>query len=98
MRRLKAETLIEFIMAMAIFSVLMLGVFNFMANQTNNTVRLLDRDFFIFHAQKYINGDTSTTSERGTGTLTFSEQDNNLIISDGTNSMTFQISFDLQDS
>ena len=94
MRRLKAETLIEFIMAMAIFSVLMLGVFNFMANQTNNTARLLDRDFFIFHAQKYINGDTSTTSERGT--LTFSEQGDNLIISDGTKSMTFKISYDLE--
>ena len=94
MRRLKAETLIEFITAMAIFSILMLGVFNFMANQTNNTARLLDRDFFIFHAQKYINGDTSTTSERGT--LTFSEQGDNLIISDGTKSMTFKISYDLE--
>ncbi len=94
MRRLKAETLIEFITAMAIFSVLMLGVFNFMANQTNNTARLLDRDFFVFHAQKYLNGDTSTQSERGT--LSFREQSDNLIISDSTNSMTFQTNFDLQ--
>ena len=94
MRRLKAETLIEFITAMAIFSILMLGVFNFMANQTNNTARLLDRDFFIFHAQKHINGDDSRLSERGT--LTFSEQGDNLIISDGTKSMTFKISYDLE--
>ncbi|MBQ7561252.1 MAG: prepilin-type N-terminal cleavage/methylation domain-containing protein [Synergistaceae bacterium] len=94
MRKLKAETLVEFITAMAIFSILMLGVFNFMANQTSNTARLLDRDFFVFHAQKYLNGDTSTQSERGT--LTFSRQGDNLIISDGSNSMTFQINFDLQ--
>ncbi|MBQ7577126.1 MAG: hypothetical protein IJT21_02545 [Synergistaceae bacterium] len=99
MRRRSAETLIEFLTALLVFLVVMTSIFTFMANQTENIARLIDRDFFVFNAQKWLNerktSGTLTTIEGRT--ITFTRDNNNLVLRDNENasSMTFQVSFDI---
>ena len=99
MRRRSAETLIEFLTALLIFMTVMTSIFTFMANQTENVARLIDRDFFVFNAQKWINErKTSGTLDTIEGrTITFTREGNNIIARDNANasSMTFQVSFDI---
>lgn len=99
MRRRSAETLIEFLTALLVFLVVMTSIFTFMANQTENIARLIDRDFFVFNAQKWLNerktSGTLTTIEGRT--ITFTRDNNNLVLRDNENasSMIFQVSFDI---
>ena len=57
-RRLKshrAETLTEFLVAMILFSVIMVGVFNFVANQTKNASDIHQYDSLMFETQRWLN-------------------------------------------
>lgn len=55
MRRRKAETLVEFLMAAFIFTEIMTGVLSFIANQTETLVNIRNRDTMMFHAQRFMN-------------------------------------------
>ena len=55
MKKRKAETLVEFLMASFIFVEIMTGVINFIANQTETLVNIRNRDTMMFHAQRFIN-------------------------------------------
>ena len=50
----KAETLIEVVVAMAVFGVMMSGLSEFIAEQTRNVARLIDKDRFIYQQQKLV--------------------------------------------
>ena len=61
MRRRKAETLVEFLMAAFIFTEIMAGVLSFIANQTETLVNIRNRDTMMFHAQRFRNMNVSTS-------------------------------------
>ena len=63
MKRRKAETLTEFLVAMVLFSVIMTGVFNFVANQTENAARIKNWDFFTFRTNKWLNENSKKLAE-----------------------------------
>lgn len=54
MRR-KGETLMEFVVALTVFGMMTAGIFEFMANQTENLADIRNKDDLIFYAQKYMN-------------------------------------------
>ncbi|MBQ9903198.1 MAG: prepilin-type N-terminal cleavage/methylation domain-containing protein [Synergistaceae bacterium] len=55
MRKRRGESLAEFLTASLVFGIIMAGLFEFMANQTENLAMIRDRDDLMFYAQKYIN-------------------------------------------
>lgn len=59
MRKRRGESLAEFLTASLVFGIIMAGLFEFMANQTENLAMIRDRDTMMFYAQRYHNGDTS---------------------------------------
>lgn len=61
MKRRKAETLVEFLMAAFIFTEIMTGVLSFIANQTETLVNIRNRDTMMFHAQRFRNMGVSTS-------------------------------------
>ena len=61
MRRRKAETLVEFLMAAFIFAEIMTGVLSFIAGQTQTLVNIHNRDTMMFHAQRFRNMGSSTS-------------------------------------
>ena len=72
----KAETLIEVVVAMAVFGVMMSGLSEFIAEQTRNVARLIDKDALLYMAQRYqqegnISPDNTITVTRGAETMTF---------------------------
>ena len=50
MKKRRAETLVEFLVATAIFGTMMIGVCNFIANQTQTLVNIRHRDDFMYYA------------------------------------------------
>ena len=44
MKRRRAETLTEFLVAMMVFATIMAGVFDFVANHTSNAARIKDEN------------------------------------------------------
>ncbi len=62
MRKRKAETLVEFLMASVIFVQIMAGVITFIANQTETLVNIRNRDTMMFHAQRFRNMNVSTSA------------------------------------
>lgn len=77
----KGETFAEFLTAAAVFGVMMVGIVEFMANQTENLARIITIDETIYYAQRYNNGDTANTDK-----IHFSTQEGGkiLIVSRGT--------------
>lgn len=61
MKKRKAETLVEFLMAAFIFTEIMAGVLSFIANQTETLVNIRNRDTMMFHAQRFMNMNVSTS-------------------------------------
>lgn len=61
MKRRKAETLVEFLMAAFIFTEIMAGVLSFIANQTETLVNIRNRDTMMFHADRFRNMNVSTS-------------------------------------
>lgn len=55
MKRRKGESFTEFLTASLVFGIIMAGLFEFMANQTENVAMIKDRDTMMFYAQKYAN-------------------------------------------
>ncbi len=55
MRKRKAETLVEFLVASFIFVEIMAGILSFIANQTETLVNIRNRDTMMFHAQRFMN-------------------------------------------
>lgn len=91
----------EFLVAMVLFSAVMIGIFNFLANQTTNAAVIKDYDFFMFYTQKWLNeksgvipvSEEYTTLERGD--ITFTKSGNVLTVKMKDNedkSMQFTIS------
>ncbi len=50
MRKRRGESLAEFLTASLVFGIIMAGLFEFMANQTENLAMIRDRDDLMFHA------------------------------------------------
>ena len=55
MKKRRAETLVEFLVATAIFGTMMIGVCNFIANQTQTLVNIRHRDEFMYYANWLVN-------------------------------------------
>lgn len=55
MKKRRAETLIEFLMAVSVFGIIMAGVFEFVASQTAMLARIKARDEMIYQAQYCMN-------------------------------------------
>ncbi len=51
----KGETLTEFLTAVTVFGLMAAGIFEFIANQTENLADIKNKDNLIFYAQKYTN-------------------------------------------
>lgn len=62
MKKRKAETLVEFLMASFIFVEIMAGVLSFIANQTETLANIRSRDAIMFHVQRFRNMQTSYTA------------------------------------
>lgn len=95
MKRRKAETLVEFLMASLIFAEIMTSVLGFIANQTQTVVNISNRDIMMFHAQRFVNMQTlgSTVSDENysdnddvckTDNVKVHSEDNVLTVSRGT--------------
>ena len=91
MRRRKAETLVEFLMASFIFVEIMTGVINFIANQTETLVNIRNRDTMMFHAQRYLNGQTTADDVRIKDGVDISQSGNILTVSKGKSTMTINL-------
>ena len=50
----KGETFAEFLVATAVFGIMMGGLFEFMANQSETLSDIRNRDTFMYYAQKYV--------------------------------------------
>ncbi|MBQ2616684.1 MAG: hypothetical protein IJF90_07485 [Synergistaceae bacterium] len=51
----KGETLTEFLTAVTVFGLMAAGIFEFIANQTENLADIKNKDELMFYAQKYTN-------------------------------------------
>lgn len=96
MRRRKAETLVEFLTASFIFVQIMTGVLTFIANQTETLVNIRNRDTMMFHAQRFMNMQTSYTSYNNdtvckADNVTVISEDNILTVSKGKSTMTINL-------
>lgn len=96
MRRRKAETLVEFLTASFIFVQIMTGVLTFIANQTETLVNIRNRDTMMFHAQRFMNMQTSYTSYNNdtvckADNVTVISEDNVLTVSKGKSTMTINL-------
>ena len=97
MKRRKAETLVEFLMASVIFTEIMAGVLSFIANQTETLVNIHNRDLMMFHAQRYMNMGITYSAYNADplcvqDNVKFSKDKNgNLTISTGKSTMTFAL-------
>ena len=94
MKKRRAETLVEFLIATLIFGVLMAGVFEFMATHTSTIARIKTRDDFMYYAQKDIDYYNATGDHIEADGITFAFDDDDapkaLTISKGqTDKMTF---------
>ncbi len=54
MAKRKGETLVEFITAVTIFGVMMGGILDFIANQTQTMLNVRDRDDMIYEAHRFM--------------------------------------------
>lgn len=91
MRRRKAETLVEFLMASVIFVEVMAGVMTFIANQTQTLVNIRDRDTMMFHVQRYLNGQTAADDVRTKDGVDISRNGNILTVSKGKSTMEINL-------
>ena len=98
MKRRRAETLTEFLVAMMVFATIMAGVFEFVANQTTNAGRIKDYDFFMYYTQKWLNEKGNTIPSSGKienterYTIEFTVKDGILTATQGNKSMKFTVS------
>lgn len=96
MKKRKAETLVEFLTASFIFVQIMTGVLTFIANQTETLVNIRNRDTMMFHAQRFMNMQTSYTSYNNdtvckADNVTVISEDNVLTVSKGKSTMTINL-------
>ena len=96
MRRRKAETLVEFLMAAFIFAEIMTGVLSFIANQTETLVNIHNRDTMMFHADRFRNMNVSTSEYNNedvckADNVTVISEDNILTVSKGKSTMTIEL-------
>ncbi len=90
-RRRKAETLVEFLMASFIFVEIMTGILSFIANQTQTLVNIRNRDTMMFHVQRFRNMGVSTSAYNNddvckADNVTLNQDGNMLTVSRGTKS------------
>ncbi len=97
MKKRKAETLIEIVIAMLVFGIISAGVFDFMAQQKLYLARARDRYNMFYAAQKLIIcssldvvDEAHPKSIADTG-MQYTFHDNTLKLIHGTNTMTFSI-------
>ncbi len=96
MKKRKAETLVEFLMASFIFVEIMAGVLSFIANQTETLANIRSRDAMMFHARRFMNMQTSYTSYNNddvckADNVTVISEDNVLTVSKGKSTMTISL-------
>ena len=96
MRRRKAETLVEFLMAAFIFTEIMTGVLSFIANQTETLVNIRNRDTMMFHAQRFRNMGVSTSAYNSDSVclsddIRINIDENIMTVKKGKSTMTFDL-------
>ena len=77
MKRRAAETLMEVVIAMTLFGIIMSGVFEFMANQTQAISRRHEHRILMNGVRKYVYGGMWTDSEDKELGVTFKYDWNN---------------------
>lgn len=92
----KGETFTEFLVATTVFGMIMAGIFEFMANQTENLARIRDMDDLMYYAQRFeaISGDKTLqnnyTCTEGNIKYKLTDNNKNLIVTKNDNtSLTF---------
>ena len=92
MRKRKAETLIEVLVAMTVFGVIFDGLSQFMANQTLALAHAKDTEKLMYYAQVWVNSNDVGITEADGGNITFSFTNNVLTVSKGnSSSITFRL-------
>lgn len=98
----KGETFTEFLTALTVFGVIIAGIFEFMANQTQSLANIRDRDNLMYHAGRFMvtSGDkaheiiiSDYTNNDSKENITFTLTDNRKILTVTNNnaSMTFSL-------
>ena len=94
----KGETFTEFLTAIAVFGVIIAGVFEFMANQTKSLADIRDRDNLLFQAQRFMAvSDDETLKDSDYScrddeiSFTFSKDAKILTVKNNNASMTFSL-------
>ncbi|MBQ9573705.1 MAG: hypothetical protein IJR27_00305 [Synergistaceae bacterium] len=88
----KGETFAEFLTAAAVFGVMMVGVVEFMANQTDNLAKVRHMDDMMYHAQLYRMTPTDSIPPVSDKGITYEEKDGNTLIvkKNGNTTMTLK--------
>lgn len=92
MRR-KGETLMEFVVALTVFGMMTAGIFEFMANQTENLADIRNKDDLIYHAQRYMN---TRTQEDGITCTIDTNSDGTFLTVTNTNNNNASMKFELK--
>ena len=85
----RGESFTEFLVATAVFGIMMGGLFEFMANQSETLSDIRNKDELMYYAQRWQNGDKSEVEK-----IKFEEKDGKLTVSkkeDENISMTFKL-------
>ncbi len=91
MKKRKAETLIEIVVAGAVFLVMMGGICDFIAGQTLLVARAEERLKVKYYAQKWVNSGDTTITEADGGEVKFSYEDDMLTVTKGQVSVNFPL-------
>ena len=89
----KGETFTEFLTSATVFGIMMAGLFEFMANQTQSLANIRDRDNLMYHAGRFmtISRDvTGTTNDTQAG-VSFDLTSDILTVKNNNASMTFRL-------
>ena len=99
----KGETFTEFLTALTVFGVIIAGIFEYMANQTQSLANIRDRDNLIYHAgrfmvtsgdkahEKNITSDYSNNDSKENITFTLTDNRKILTVTNNNASMTFSL-------
>lgn len=93
----KGETFTEFLTASMVFGIMMAGIFEFMANQTQTIANIKDRENLMYHAERFMafSGDKTREDDNYSctdeATFIFSKDVNILTVRNNNASMTFSI-------
>ena len=87
----KGETFTEFLTAATVFGVITAGMFEFIANQTENLASIRDKDNLMYIAQRYVNiGYEAVESGFKVEDYSFTDGGRTIVVTNDT-SLTFNL-------